>query len=224
MKRSPREDSKVSRRDALKYSAAGLTALSLPVTSAAADSSIPNASKVSPENEESALSFAEAYLKLDKKNKAEAAWRNLSDEQAQAVNDAIQNNIEVRHQRTLNQGVSTNDLTTQAIPVSYTDKTQHIVATAIVYELEHTIEWNADTINNSVSGISEQTSGRSPPPFWEYRGVNDSDLTTRTSSFDSYVQGKVDHEQPLGDTYYPYLELRGSGNGSGETLQADNGF
>jgi hypothetical protein len=90
--------------------------------------------------------------------------------------------------------------------------------------LPNTIEWNADITNDTVSSVSRSTSGRSPPPFWEYRGVNDTDFSTSADSFDSYVEGKVDHEQPLGDTYYPYLELRGNGDGSGETLRADNGF
>lgn len=214
----------MNRRTVLKHSAVGLSVSAIPTSNVVADSSIPDASSVTPENEASALSFAESYLKLDSKGKAEAAWQQLSDKQAEAVTQAIQNNIEIRHQRTLQQGIGTSDASTQGIPVSYSDKVQHLVESAIIYELEHTIDWVADTTNNAVSQISTSTSGRSPPPFWEYRGVEESDLNPATSYFDSYVEGKVDHTQPLGGTYYPYLEVRGEGDGTGTTLQADNGF
>lgn len=212
------------RRTALKLSAAGLALGTVPVGSAAADSSLPDTSSVTPEDEASALDFAESFLKLDTKEQASTAWQKLSDRQAKAVTDAIQNNIEIRHQRSLNQGLTTDDVTTQGIPATYTDKTQHIVATAIIYELEHTIEWEASPGRNTYSRVRRSSNVRTPPPFWESSGVIRSNLQRADSFFNSYVEAEINHTQPLGGKYYPYIELQGRANGTGRTLKSNNNF
>lgn len=203
--------------------AGGIAALSVPVSTASAASELPDPEGVT-EKESVALTFAESYLKITDEEKAAETWGQLSEQQATAVNEAIRGNIEIRHDRITNDTAGS-DVGTNAIVASYTDRTQHLVESAVIYELEHTIEWSFDLQSDSVTTIhSRDSSMRSPPPFWEERGIVSSDLQNGPSYFDSYVEGQVDHEQPYGGTYYPELELRGQGDGTGSTILADNGF
>lgn len=119
--------------------------------------------------------------------------------------------------------VSSDTVSPQAIPVSFSHTVEHIVLGQVIYYMTHTIDWEIDPAFTTVSDISRSTTGGTNVPFWNWNGVVDSNLDIYSSYFDSYVEGEVVHTVP-NNTYNPVIELRGNADGSGTVLQADNGF
>ncbi|MGQ3330669.1 hypothetical protein [Halorubrum sp. FL23] len=218
-------DPEFSRRKAVKLAGASLVGASLATTSVAAKSTdVPDPASVNPDDEESVKEFLKSYLQLETVEEAEATWSGLTDDQEQAVVAALHKYGETRTKTvSTNRRTSSDSVSVQAIPVSYNQTVEHIVLGQVIYYMTHTIEWEIVAPYTTVSGISTSTTGGTNVPFWEWRGVSDSDLNTYSSYFDSYVQGEVEHTVP-NNTYNPVIELRGNADGSGEVLQSDNGF
>lgn len=214
-----------SRRKALQLAGASLVGASLSTMNVAAKSTdVPDPVSVNPDDEASVKEFLKSYLQLETVEEAETAWSGLTDKQEQAVVAALHKYGETRTETVSTNGrISSDSVSVQAIPVSYNHTVEHIVLGQVIYYMTHTIEWEVVSPYTTVSGISTGTSAGTNVPYWEWRGVSDSDLNTYSSYFDSYVQGEVEHTIP-NNTYNPVIELRGNADGSGEVLQSDNGF
>jgi len=226
-KRSIPDVRSMNRRRILKASTVGAMVAGLgvlPGTTVAESSEIPDPEKVDPSDEESLEHFTEEYLQLDSVNQAEKAWSGLTDKQEQAVVETIHKNWETRTETVTTEGSASSDsVSPQAIPVSFSHTVEHIVLGQVIYNMTHTIEWEVVPPYTTVSNISRSTTGGTNVPFWNWNGVVDTDLDTFSSYFDSYVEGEVVHTVP-NNTYNPVIELRGNADGSGTVLQADNGF
>lgn len=206
---------KIGRRSLLKVSGIGLATLSLPTMSVAAESSTEiSAESVDPNEPATAETFVKKAIELRYNQQAESAYEALTSVQEQAVIDAYDRLL------TTELDVSSSDeVTTQGVPVSRTATLRRKIPTGTVHKTTHTLSFIFRR-GRPISSPDNDSTGSAGGLGWKHLGLQDSFLQN---------QGDVVFSTRIHRYQHPFnlfkedalIDLEGHNNGSIRVVRKD---
>lgn len=205
-----------SRRSFLKTTGlavgAGLTGLGAASNPATAKQSI-SADMVDPDKPETAEKFVKRTLRLGDTDSVTTAYQDLSDTQLDAVRDAVERLSEWTLETPSDDGFST-----MAVPISKTATLTKTIAGVTVHETTHTVEFESDLSNDTLSNASHSSTGSAPAPLWHHNGLYSTYLTVQDGNSEVFSSRSHEYTHSVGGQTIVHeaavIDISGTAGGS----------